>query len=163
MISAGSKRILGFDNDSLMWCHLALEMKNVKLALIIFHLFSEQIFLQEGNINCVQSVELVQARGLKLLWAATVQQHEQWGREQEAGKWATSPKCLFCPLLNGSKEKYQSAILSWSGAGFGVTTARWQGWSAVQAPVLWGTAQLRAHTGAGTSLVSSWCWFRAEV
>lgn len=67
MISAGSKRILGFDNDSLMWCHLALEMKNVKLALIIFHLFSEQIFLREGNINRVQSVELVQARGLKWL------------------------------------------------------------------------------------------------
>lgn len=114
MISAGSKRILGFDNDSLIWCHLALEMKNVKLALIIFHLFSKWIFLQEGSINCVQSARWDQGRGLKQHWAACVQWYELWGREQEAGKRVARPNYLFCPLQNYQEEyqeEYQFAVL----------------------------------------------------
>lgn len=109
MISAGSKRILGFDNDSLMWCHLALEMKNVKLALIIFHLFSKQIFLREGSINCVQSAGSDKWRGLNQLRAASMQWYELWVSKWEAGKQVASPKRLFCPLLNYQEED-QSAV-----------------------------------------------------
>lgn len=69
-----------------MWCHLALEMKNVKLALIIFHLFSKRIFLQEGSINCVQSAGLDQWRALNQHWAASVQRYKLQVSEQQAGR-----------------------------------------------------------------------------
>jgi len=85
-------------------------MKNVKLALIIFHLFSERVFLQEGSINCVRSAGLDQRRGLKQLRAASMRRCELWGREREAGKRAASPKCLLCPPLNCQEEDW-SAVL----------------------------------------------------
>lgn len=96
MISAGSKRILDFDNDSLMWCHLALEMKNVKLALIIFHLFSKQIFMQDRNVNHVWSKGLGQCRGLKQLRAASMQWCDLWV-SKELENQLLAPKAYFIP------------------------------------------------------------------
>lgn len=164
MISAGSKRNLGFDNDSLMWCHLALEMKNVKLALIIFHLFSEQIFLQEGNMCSLQDYFRgeVWSGSEQLLCNSTNSEGECKRLENEP----PAPSACFVrcwmvgrrstSLLFSPRAQQGSLVI-------GITTARWQGWSAVQTPALRGTAQLRAHTGAGTSLVPSWCWFRPPV
>lgn len=163
MISAGSKRILGFDNDSLMWCHLALEMKNVKLALIIFHLFSKWNFLQEGSINCLQTAGFDQGIDLNQLQAASRQWYELWVKGWKNK--LLDPYDYFVPYRTSRRRPVCSSVLEHSKVFWHLVSLQTdcKADPVVWSPVLWGSVLIWACIRAWTNLASSSCWFRADM